>query len=190
MLNKNLQWILKSFLNHFHNQKKKCWGWTRNNKVPCWFFLSTKYVKNMPKRKSTQKTVAFSCFPQKSVLEANRWKPYWMKLETVNFSKTISAEWQIEHGNLRSSSGGYFSDFWKTKLVRSFLKNYGSYEKSKSIYRGCQITSPPPRFDVSNKNFHGSKISYTGRRVQQTSLKPRGGGSNLTPTVKVSFGSI
>ena len=70
-------------------------GSTRKNKVLCWFFLSTKHVKNMPKRKSTQKTVAFSCFPQKSVLVCNRWKPYWMKLETVYFSKTISAEWQM-----------------------------------------------------------------------------------------------
>ena len=48
----------------------------------------------MPKRKSTQKTVAFSCFPQKSVLVCNRWKPYWMKLEPVYFSETISAKWK------------------------------------------------------------------------------------------------
>eukprot|EP00493_Phyllostaurus_siculus_P015375 UN15610 len=38
---------------------------------------------------------------------------------------------------------------------------------------------PSPQFDVSNKSVHESKISYTGIRVQQTSLKPRGG-SNLT----------
>ena len=50
------------------------------------------------------------------------------------------------------------------------------------IYRGCQITSPPPRFDLSKKFFCGRNFSYTGGRVQESSLKSRG--SNTTPTVK------
>ena len=93
--NKNFRLILQPFFKRFHNHNQKLGEEPKNNKVTCWFFFSTKHVKNMLKSKSTQKTVAFSCFPQTSVLQRNRWKPYWMKLETVYFSKTISAEWQM-----------------------------------------------------------------------------------------------
>ena len=93
--NKNFRLIFEPFFKRFHNHNKKLGEEPKNNKVPCWFFFFTKHVKNMLKSKSTQKTVAFSCFPQTSVLQRNRWKPYWMKLETVYFSKTISAEWQM-----------------------------------------------------------------------------------------------
>ena len=94
-------------------------GSTRKNKVLCWFFLSTKHVRNMPKRKSTQKTVAFSCFPQKSVLVCNLWKPCWMKLETVYFSETISAEWQMV-SRFPLYIYSRFNYWRKIKIVRNF----------------------------------------------------------------------
>ena len=49
---------------------------------------------------------------------------------------------------------------------------------------GVMALGLDPRFDLSNKNFREKKFSYTGGRVKQTSLKPRGKESNLTPTVR------
>ena len=43
------------------------------------------------------------------------------------------------------------------------------------------------RFDLFNKDFRERQFSYTGGRVQQTSLKPGGGASNLAPTVNKRF---
>ena len=48
----------------------------------------------MLKSKTTQKTIPFSSFPQKSITITNRIWTHHMKLQTMYFPKSISAGWQ------------------------------------------------------------------------------------------------
>ena len=58
------------------------------------------------------------------------------------------------------------------------------------LYRGCQITSPPPRFYLSKKIlFHQREFHTSWGTCPRKLPETAGGGSNLTPTV-IRYSSV
>ena len=89
---RRLRLILKCFFQSVHNLSEKAKARKKNNQSLSLIFFSTKHVEIMLKSKTTQKTVAFSSFPQKSIMIVNYFQAHHMKLETMYYPKTFSAE--------------------------------------------------------------------------------------------------
>ena len=97
----------------------------------------------------------------------------WNKVNPVKLIQNIRAKTRACHMRFGTQAwqGVNIPKIWNP-IVSDRIENHASVKVSN--YRECQITSPHPVWPVQRK-FSQNGISYTGGRVQQTSLQPRGG---------------